>query len=152
MSYRKLTLICTWKAMNTCKDLVYVMFQISSVGSGSWSIWSYFRKYYVRLNVKWSAIHCKGSQKITSCATVKKKLSLKGSQFCWKSYAKSFIPIGFHPIIHLMMSVGLKFIFNHLPHPLNLHICTSFSFTFAMWMVHIISIWLDVEKHLQIDS
>ena len=58
-------------------------------------------------------------------------------------YAKSFIPIGSHPIIHLMMSIGLKFVFNHLPHPLYLHICTSFSFTLScerwltmLWIAH----------------
>ena len=41
--------------------------------------------------------------------------SLKGSDFSWKSYAKGSILIESHPIIHLMMSVGLKFVFNHLP-------------------------------------
>ena len=105
------------------------MFKISSVGSGSWSFWSYFRNYYVRLDVKWSATHCKGSQKITLCATIKEKLSLKGSQFCWKSYSKSFIPMGLNPIIHLMMSIGSKLVFNHVPRSSCLHICTSFSFT-----------------------
>ena len=84
--------------------------------------------HYVRLDVKWSATHCTSSQKITFGANIKIP-SLKGSQFSWKSYAKSYIPTRSHPVTHLMMSVGLKFVFNHLPHPLYLHICTSFSFT-----------------------
>ena len=54
--------------------------------------------------------------------------SLKDSQLSLKLYAKGFIPIGSHPVIHLMMPVGLKFVFKHLPRPLYLHICTSFSF------------------------
>jgi hypothetical protein len=78
------------------------------------------------LDVKWSATHCKGSHKITFGANI--KISSKGSQFNWKTYAKSDIPIGPHHVIHLMMLVGLKLVFNHLPHPLYLHIWIIFSF------------------------
>ena len=49
--------------MKSCKDLVYVMFQISAVGIGNWSFWNYLEKDYVRLDVNRSATHCKGSPK-----------------------------------------------------------------------------------------
>ena len=88
--------------------------------------------------------------------------SLKSSQFRWKFDAKSFIPIGSHSIMHLMVSVGLKFVFNRLPCPLYLHKGTNFSFTLSrgrlvfFWIANtkadIISIWLDAQKHLQIES
>ena len=34
---------------------------------------------------------------------------------------KKLIPIGSHHVIHLMMSIRVKFVFNHLPRPLDLH-------------------------------
>lgn len=37
---RKITLICSWKAMKICKDLVDFMFQISTFGIGNQSFWS----------------------------------------------------------------------------------------------------------------
>ena len=37
VSNRNTTLICTWKAMKICKDLVYFMFHISTVGIDNWS-------------------------------------------------------------------------------------------------------------------
>ena len=38
---RNTTLMCTWNVMKICKDLAYLMFQISAVGIGSWSFWGY---------------------------------------------------------------------------------------------------------------
>ena len=37
VSDRKTTLMCTWKAIKNCKNLVYFMFQIFIVGIGNWS-------------------------------------------------------------------------------------------------------------------
>ena len=61
-----------------------------------------------------------------------------------------------------MMLVGLKFVFNHLPRSLYLHMCTSFSFTLPQkqlkffWIAHtkadIISVQLDAQKQLQIET
>ena len=139
----KKTLICTWIAMKICKDLVHFMFHIYL-----WDWWldfiKLFKNYYVKSDVKWSPIHHKGSQKFTFGASIS---TLKGSQFRWKSCAKSFIPIGSH-IIHLMISVRLKFVFNHLPRPLYFCLCTSLSVKLprGWWIL------LDAHKHEHIES
>ena len=113
--------------MKICKDLVYFMLRYLPLGLvvGSFGVTS---KNYVRLDIKCSTTHCKGFEKITFGANTKISI-LKASQISWKTCAKSLLPIGSHPIIHLVMSVGLNFVFNHLPHSLYLHVCTNFSFT-----------------------
>ena len=59
------------KAITICKDLVYIMFWISTIGNDNWSFLSYLKKCYVRLDVKRSAAHCKGSPIITFGANIK---------------------------------------------------------------------------------
>ena len=76
------------------------------------------------MDVKQSPTHCKGSQKFTFGANIQFS-NLKVIN--WTSCAKSFIPIGSHLVIHFMISIGLKFVFNHLPRPLYLRLCTNLS-------------------------
>ena len=101
------------------------------------------KEYYIRLDTKWSATHCKGSLKNTFGATCGFQASKvfflsfflliffmenqtsKVHKLIGNLMHTNIIPIGFHHVIHLMMFVALKFVFNHLP----LHICTSFFFT-----------------------
>ena len=71
-----------------------------------------------------------GLSKITFGANIRTSI-LKGSQFSWKSIARSFIPTRPRPILHAMMSLGVRVHFQSStpPHPSYLHICISFSFT-----------------------
>ena len=106
-----------------------------------------------------------GLSKTTFGAKIKIS-SLKGSRFSWTSYVDSFIPIGSHIVIHLMMSIGLKLVFNHLlppphTHTLYLHTRTSCSFTsprgqliffIAHTKVNIISNSWMLKKHMLIES
>ena len=72
------------------------------------------------------------------------------------------MPIGSHPIIPLMIYVGLKFILNHLSRPYVMSHTYYFLIHIATWTVDIffiahtkadiISIWLDAQKHLHIES
>ena len=104
----------------------FSLFHVSHIYFWDWwlEFMKLFKNDYVRLDVKWSPIHRKGSQKFTFGASIS---TLKGSQFRWKSCAESFIPIESHHVIHLMISVRLKFVFNHLPRPLHFCLCTSLS-------------------------
>ena len=108
VSDRKTTLLFTSKAMKFAVSSFYV----SDFYSWDWymEISNLLQKYYVRLDVKRSATHCKGSRKITFGANME-NLSLKGSHFMWEFEAKSFIPVGSPPITHLMTSIGSKFVF-----------------------------------------
>lgn len=91
------------------------------------------------IGCKRSVARCNGSQGITFGANIKISI-LEGSWTRWESYANSFIPIGFHPIIHLLMSIGSKLVFNHLPRSSYLHICTTFSFIFPSG--HLTCVWI----------
>ena len=165
MIHWEMCLIGKWhtyarKAMKICKVLFYFIFQISIVGVGNWSFEVNY-KILCKIGCNVECYTLQGLSKIHICCKLKISC-LKGSQFSWNSYAKSFIPIGSHPIIHLMLLVGLKFVFNHLSRPLYPHICTSFSFTLPrgrlklFWITHtnadIIFVQLDAHKHLQIES
>ena len=115
---------------NNKKTASISLFYVSSIYHWDWLLEfvKLLRNDNVRLDVKQSAIHCKDCQNITFGANIT-NLSLKGSRFSWKSYANDFSPIGSRLIIYLMMSTGLKFVFNLVPDPLHLHICINFSFT-----------------------
>ena len=125
----------------------FSLFHVSHIYFWDWwlEFMKLFKNDYVRLDVKWSPIHRKGSQKFTFGASIS---TLKGSQFRWKSCAESFIPIGSHHVIHLMISVRLKFVFNHLPRPLHFCLCTSLSVKLPRewWIL------LDAQKHVHIES
>ena len=54
--------------MKLIKDLVDFLFQISIVGIGNMKL---LKEYYVNSDVKWSATHCKGSQKIMFGTNIK---------------------------------------------------------------------------------
>ena len=64
----KKTLICTLENYEDLKGvIVFFLFKISIVGIGNWSFWS-----YLKLDVKPSATHCKGSHTITVIVNIKK--------------------------------------------------------------------------------
>jgi hypothetical protein len=57
--------------MKICKGLLFLMLQISIVGIGNWSFFILLKRHHVRLDVKQSHTHCKGSQQITFDANLK---------------------------------------------------------------------------------
>ena len=102
-----------------------------------------------------TAIDCKALKKNTFCANIQVS-SLKGSNFSWRPYAKTFHPNWVSPC-HPFDDVNrVKFCFQSSTHPIYLPICTHFSNTLPHgWLIclsttrtkaNIICIQLDAQK------
>ena len=79
--------------MKFCKDLVYILCSRYLLLGLVIGVFETTLNFYVRLDVKWSATHCKGFQKITIGANMKIS-SLKGLQCTWECYAKVLSRLG----------------------------------------------------------